>query len=178
MAILAGLAALSPARQLVAAIAGPLLLIGVGFGLAEAWERRPPQTGLSAMLGQGLKTQRDRALVDLGRVQGELKAMTKSKDEWKAANGRCEDKRKTENQNAADLVNDRFARGGADDTIAFNNGFSAGDRAGFRRGRASCGVPTDAPATPTAPRPAAPVGVRDDQGPDPLFGSGAYEPGR
>lgn len=189
MAPFAFLAGLTPARQLLAAIAGPLILTGLGFGAGVAFEHRGPQGFPAALLGKSLKVQRDdaRAVAASNAVDRDFwKARA---IDWRGAHDRCAEARRRDNARATtEVTADSVARARTAD-LTFDRGYAAGRVAGVLAGRKTCGAPDAAtPSSLPAADPADPVGdllsgvLRDavaapGSGGDGGFNAGAYRPG-
>lgn len=162
------LLALSPARKIAAALGGAAVLIALGAGLAIAWEHKAPW---------GLEAKRAALAHSIDNPENgfrvQLRSMTASRNDWKAAEGRCAAARRKENAEAAQAVttasDDRARANGS----AFNQGYAAGRVAGLQ----TCGANRENPNPLPGPAPAA-DGVRDG-GNDlaAAFGQGAYRPG-
>lgn len=160
---------------LVSRLLGPVLmgvgLFAFGFAAAEAWEHRPPQGFPLSIVGQGLKTQRDRlaASIPAIKVAARQEGMTAQAnadrpafDKWSAALKTC-DAQRTADRDAAAAAIDR-ARASS----------SSQASAAYRLGRATCGAPNAASPSPAGPPVAG--SVRDAPDFRSIFGAGAYTP--
>lgn len=169
--MLTALLALSPARKLIAGLAGAGVLMAAGAALAIAVEHRAPW-GLEAKrakLEQAIENPENG-----WRLQ--VRSMTASRDEWRDAEKRCAAKRRDENTDAASAVTTASDGRARANSSAFNQGYAAGRAVGLQQ----CGANRAEEQNPRAGDGGEPGADRLRDGGEDLaaaFGAGAYRPG-
>lgn len=166
------LAAVSPARRLLAAVVLPTAILAAGFAGGVAWEHRGPVQPFPLNLaGDSLKAQRDTARADVAFWTGRAVYWRGFYLDWKGAAERCDAARDQDAGRAVAAVETGSADQARAARQSFNRGYAAGRVAGVLEGRKTCG----AAHVPTAADPADPLGDLVDGR---LFDDGAARPDR